>query len=81
MTNGTVAGVAASSDGRRLRVTYPGGEKIIVVPPEAPVFSFRPGTRDLLAQGAQLSLTAVTVDGKPTVTRIVAGRNGFAPPY
>jgi hypothetical protein len=81
MTNATVAGVAASPKGRQLRVTYPGGEKIIVVPPEAPVFSFRPGTRDLLAQGAQVSLTAQTVDGKPTVTRIVGGRNGFAPPY
>jgi hypothetical protein len=81
MTNATVSGVAASAEGRRLRVTYPGGEKIIVVPPEAPVFSIRPGTRDLLAQGAQVSLTALAVDGKPTVTRIVAGRHGFAPPY
>lgn len=81
MTNATVAGVAASPEGRRLRVTYPGGEQVIVVPPEAPVFSFRPATRDLLAQGAPVSLTAVAVEGKPTATRILAGRNGFAPPY
>ncbi|MBC5765787.1 hypothetical protein [Ramlibacter albus] len=81
MTNATVAGVAASSDGRRLRVTYPGGEQTIVVPPEAPVFSLKPGTRDLLVQGAQVSLTAQDIDGKPTATRISAGRNGFSPPY
>jgi hypothetical protein len=81
MTNATVAGVAASPEGRRLRVTYPGGEQTIVVPPEAPIFSLKPGTRDLLAQGAQVSLTAQLVDDKPTATRISAGRNGFAPPY
>jgi hypothetical protein len=81
MTNATVAGVAASPEGRRLRVTYPGGEQTIVVPPEAPVFSVKPGSRDLLAQGAQVSLTAQLVDDKPTATRINAGRNGFAPPY
>jgi hypothetical protein len=52
-----------------------------VVPPEAPVFSLKPGTRELLAVGARVSLTAQEVGGKPTVTRISAGRNGFAPPY
>ncbi len=81
MTNATVAGVAASPEGRRLRVTYRGGEQMIVVPPDAPVFSVKPGGRDLLAPGAQVTLTAQLIEGKPTVTRISAGRNGFAPPY
>ncbi|HYF20359.1 MAG TPA: hypothetical protein VEA40_21015 [Ramlibacter sp.] len=81
MTNATVSGVASAADGPRLRVTYPGGEQTIVVPPEAPVFSLKPGTRDLLVAGARVSLTAQEVNGQPTVTRISAGRNGFAPPY
>jgi hypothetical protein len=81
MTNATVAGVSAAPEGRRLRVAYKGGEQTIVVPPDAPVFSLKPGTRDLLVQGAGVSLTAQAVEGIPTVTRITAGRNGFAPPY
>jgi len=81
MTNATVAGVVASPESRRLRVTYPGGEQMIVVPPEAPVFSLRPGSRDLLVTGGSVSVTAQLVDGRPTASRISAGRNGFAPPY
>ena len=80
MTNATVAGLA-SADGRNLRLQYPGGEKLVVVPPEAPVVSLRPGTRELLMQGAAVSLSAQSVDGQPTALRINAGRNGFAPPY
>jgi hypothetical protein len=31
--------------------------------------------------GASVSLTAQEIDGRPTATRINAGRNGFALPY
>jgi hypothetical protein len=81
MTNATVADVVASGDGGRLQLRYKDGEKAIVVPPEAPVFSLRPGDRTLLAVGNRVSLTAQEIDGQPTVLRISAGRNGFAPPY
>ncbi|HSV48167.1 MAG TPA: hypothetical protein VLJ58_20420 [Ramlibacter sp.] len=81
MTNATVAGLASAPDGRRLQLKYKDGEKTIVVPPEAPVVSLRPATRDLLAQGAPVALTAQEVAGQPTATRISAGRDGFAPPY
>jgi hypothetical protein len=43
--------------------------------------SFRPADRALLAVGSPVSLSAQLVEGQPTVTRISAGRNGFAPPY
>jgi hypothetical protein len=43
--------------------------------------SLRPGDRDLLVAGSTVSVTAQEIAGKPTVTRITAGRNGFAPPY
>ena len=81
MTNATVQGVASAADGRRLQVRYKDGEKTIVVPPGAPVVTFRPGDRALLVPGASVSLTAREVDGKPTVVRVSAGRNGFAVPY
>ncbi|MDB5856357.1 MAG: hypothetical protein JWQ76_46 [Ramlibacter sp.] len=81
MTNATVAGVAEAPDGERLQLTYPNGRQTIVVPPGAPVISFRPGDRGLLAVGGGVSLTAQLVDGQPTATRISAGRNGFTPPY
>lgn len=80
MTNATVTGVA-TTEGRRLKVSYKGGEQVIVVPPEAPVFSLRPGTRALLVPGSFVSITAQAVDGRPTALRITAGREGFSPPY
>ena len=81
MTNATVAEVAASPDGERLQVRYQGGQQVIVVPPGTPVVSLRPADRSLLVPGAAVALTAAEVGGQPTVTRISAGRNGFAPPY
>lgn len=81
MTNATVATVSAAPDGRRLQVRYRDGEKIIVVPPDATVVSFRPGDRSLLVPGASVSLTAAQLDGQPTALRINAGRNGFQLPY
>lgn len=81
MTNATVAEVVAAADGRRLQVTYKDGKQTIVVPPEAPVVSLRPGDRSLLVVGGAVSLSAQEVNGQPTATRISAGRNGFAPPY
>lgn len=83
MTNATVSGqVASSPDGQqRMRLAYPGGEQSIVVPPDAPIVSLRPGSRDLLVPGAGVSVTAQAVGDQPTAMRITAGRNGFKPPY
>jgi hypothetical protein len=81
MTNATVAEVAASMEGNRLRVRYKDGEKVIIVPPGTPIVSFRPGDRSLIVTGASVSLVAAEVNGVPTATRIAAGRNGFAVPY
>ena len=81
MTNATVADVVASPKGRTLQLKYKDGERAIVVPLDAPVVSFKPGNPSLLVVGASVSLTAQLVDGKPTITRINAGRNGFQLPY
>lgn len=81
MTNATVADVVGTTSGRTLVLKYKDGEKTLVVPVDAPVVTFRPGDRSLLAPGASVSLSAQVVDGKPTALRVNAGRNGFLLPY
>ena len=87
MTNATVAGVAqAPSDvagGKRLVLKYKDGEKVVIVPQDVPVVSFKPGAADekvLLVPGAKVLVSAQMKDGKPTALRVNVGRNGFAPP-
>jgi hypothetical protein len=84
MTNATVADLAAAPKsvrgGQQLRLTYKGGEKTVVVPPDVPVVTFRPGTESLLVPGAKVLVNAQEKNGTPTALRVTAGRNGFAPP-
>lgn len=80
MTNATVADLAASADGRTLKLRYKDGEKTLVVPLGVPVVTFKPGDVSLLVPGAKVLVTAQLREGQPVATRAVAGRNGFAPP-
>lgn len=90
MTNATVASVGdvvavnaaagAAGSGRSLTLRYPGGEKTVQVPAGTPVVTFKPGDRSLLVAGAKVIVTAQLRAGTPTALRVVAGRNGFAPP-
>ena len=87
MTNATVADLAAAPSsipgGQLLRLKYKDGEKVVIVPPNTPVVSFKPGKDDekaLLVPGAKVMITAQENDGKPTAVRVIVGRNGFAPP-
>jgi hypothetical protein len=84
MTNATVADLAAAPKsvrgGQQLRLTYKGGEQTVVVPPDVPVVTFRPGNESLLVPGAKVLVNAQEKNGIPTALRVTAGRNGFAPP-
>jgi hypothetical protein len=87
MTNATVADLAMAPSsvpgGQKLTLRYKDGEKIIIVPPNAPVVSFKPAKADesaLLVPGAKVIVTAQEREGKPTALRVLVGRNGFAPP-
>lgn len=87
MTNATVADLAAApasvAGGQKLVLKYKDGEKTVIVPPSAPVVTFKPGKLDekvLMVPGARVMITAQEKDGKPTALRTVVGRNGFAPP-
>ena len=77
MTIATVAGVA---EGRWLTLRHKGGEKTLDVPVGTPVVTFQPADRSLLVAGAKVFVTAQLRDGTPTALRVLAGRNGFAPP-
>jgi hypothetical protein len=80
MTNATVASVAPGAAGRAITLRYPEGEKTIVVPEGVPIVTLQPADRSLLVPGAKVIITAQMRDGQPTALRVVAGRNGFAPP-
>ena len=87
MTNATVADLAAAPStvpgGQKLTLRYKDGEKTVIVPPDAPVVSFKPGKADenaLLVPGAKVMITAQEQGGMPTALRVIVGRNGFAPP-
>ena len=81
MTNATVADVAKSPNGERLELRYKDGSKTIVVPPEAPIVSLRPGDRAMVQVGQRVAVNVQDVKGTPTIVRVSAGRNGFSPPY
>ncbi|MDB5682633.1 MAG: putative transrane protein [Sphingomonas bacterium] len=80
MTNGTVGAVKGSA-GRTLTIDYKGGEKIVTVPPEAPVVAFEPGDRALLVPGANIMSFATPGSGDTlTTASVTVGRDGLVPP-
>jgi hypothetical protein len=73
MTNGNIEEFAAKTDGRALRVSYKGGEKIIEVDPETPVTKMVAGTQDQLTAGTPLTAFAQKgADGTLTASFIIA---------
>ena len=80
MTNAAVDGLSSSPTGRTIKLKYKGGEKTLNVPLDVPIVTIKPGDNTLLVTGAKVIVTAELRDGKPTATRVLAGRNGFAPP-
>jgi uncharacterized cupin superfamily protein len=81
MTNATVAETVKSIDGQVVTVKYKDGEKCIVIPPDAPIFEYLPGTRDELKVGAAVAITRAKrkLDGSWEADRITVGRDGVMP--
>ncbi len=80
MTNGTVGTVTGTS-GRRLTMTYKGGEQTVTVPPEAPVITYEPADRGALVAGAHV-IVALRAEGSgaPHAIYIGVGKDGLTPP-
>lgn len=81
MTNGTVGGeVVSTAAGREVTLTFPGGSRKIVIPPEVPVVQFDAAERTIIKPGIAVFVVAQP-DGKDWRTNSVAtGQNGAAPP-
>lgn len=81
MTNATVAQVVAIDQGRRMTLKYKDGEQIVVVPPDVPIVTFEPGSREMLVPGAHVILTAtIKPDGSLSASRVAVGKDGLVPP-
>jgi len=81
MTNATVADVVSVERGRRMTLRYKDGEKVVIVPPEAPIVTFEPGDRAMLKPGAHVIVTATKQpDGTLTAGGVAVGKDGLVPP-
>jgi hypothetical protein len=81
MTNGTVGEVKSNGKGRELQVSYPNGERKIVVPPGVPVVLFTNGEQSQVKPGIPVFLlVGKSADGGLTSTGVVIGENGAKPP-
>lgn len=81
MTNGTVGRVTAGAKGRELLVSYPNGERKIVVPPGIPIVQMENGDRGEVKPGiAAFLLVGKAPDGTLAAGFISIGVNGARPP-
>lgn len=80
MTNGSVAAASSKDGAKQLTVSYKGGEQTILVPPTAPIVTFKPGTMAGVSKGETVFVSA-TKDGDKVMANAVAyGVNGVKPP-
>jgi hypothetical protein len=81
MTNGTVKGAVTASSGRELTIGFKDSSNTVFVPPNAPIVTFAPATREDLKPGAPVFLGATKdADGKLSAARVTVGKDGVAPP-
>jgi len=81
MTNGTVGKVTEGAKGRELLVSYPNGERKIIVPPGVPIVQMSNGERAQIKPGLPAFLLAGKApDGTLTANFIAIGENGSKPP-
>jgi hypothetical protein len=80
-TSATVGAVTNANGEATLKVTYKGGDKIIVVPPTTPVMTTDEGTPAVLVPGAHVLVYASTQpDGSLVAERLSVGKGNYVPP-
>jgi hypothetical protein len=80
MTNGNVSASASQNGVRQLTVSYKGGRQTIIVPPTAPVVTYRPGTVSAVTKGAPVFIKAVKNGNTVTAKAVAVGIDGVTPP-
>ena len=80
MTNGDVAASQSQGGVTHLVVTYKGGKQDVLVPPTAPIVTFRPGTQALLAKGSDVFIRATPTASGLVANTVAVGVDGVRPP-
>lgn len=80
MTNGSIAASSSGNGVKTLTVTYKGGQQTILVPPTAPIVTFRAGSSADLTQGAPVFVQAFTNGGGASAGLVMVGMDGVKPP-
>ena len=82
MTNAAVDTTVVGTDGQIITVKYKDGEKKFIVPADAPIVAYVPGTRDELKPGAKIMIFNATKqpDGTLQAASVSVGRDGLTPP-
>ena len=80
MTNGDVAAARSQGGVTHLVVTYKGGQEDVLVPPTAPIVTFRPGTKDEVAKGDAVFIKATQTGSGLEANTVAVGVDGVKPP-
>ena len=82
MTNAAVDTTVVGTDGQIITVKYKDGEKKFIVPADAPIVAYMPGTRDELKPGAKIMIfnAVKQPDGTLQAASVNVGRDGLTPP-
>jgi hypothetical protein len=80
MTNGTVGKVTTTAKGRELEVSYPNGERKVVVPKNVPIVQFTSGTRADLKPNIPAFVVVIQTPNGPAAVNVAIGENGAKPP-
>lgn len=81
MTNGTVGEVTAVPKGREITVSYPNGQRHILVPARVPIVEFTTGERSQVKPGIPTFLIiAKSPNGELVSNGVAIGENGAKPP-
>jgi hypothetical protein len=82
MTNATVDASVTGTDGQVLKLKYKDGEKTIIVPADAPIVAYVPGSKDDLKPGAKIMIFNAVKQPDSTLraASVNVGRDGVTPP-
>ena len=82
MTNATVTSSVNGVEGRTLTLTYKGGEKKVVIPPNIPIVTYAPADKGDVHAGVPIFVARAKKlpDGTLQASGITIGKNGVAPP-
>jgi hypothetical protein len=80
MTNGDVAASQSQGGVTHLVVTYKGGQQDVLVPPTAPIVTFQPGTKALVAKGNDVFIKATETGSGLVANTVAVGVDGVKPP-